>query len=109
VQEAAKNPALFAKANGGHPAIAATTHPATFTGPGVVGAKFVAHPQGGAKPVANASAQKAPVANASAPKPPVANASAPKAPVAANTAQPKTPKQQPKKPPHENKPEGEKT
>jgi hypothetical protein len=49
------------------------------------------------------------VANASAPKPPVANASAPKPPVAANTAQPKTPKQQPKKPPHENKPEGEKT
>jgi hypothetical protein len=112
VQEAAKNPALFAKANGGHPAIAATTHPATFTGPGVVGAKFAAHPQqGGAKPpVANASAPKPPVANASAPKPPVANASAAKPPVAANTAQPKTPKQQqPKKPPHETKPEGEKT
>ncbi len=111
VQEAAKNPALFAKTNGGHPAIAATTHPATFTGPGVVGARNAAHPQqGGAKtPVANASAPKAPPANASAPKAPPANASAPKPPVAANTAQPKTPKQQPKKPPHEPKPEGEKT
>jgi WXXGXW repeat (2 copies) len=46
VTEAAKNPALFAKANGGHPAIAATTHPATFTGPGVVGAKYAGHPAG---------------------------------------------------------------
>jgi hypothetical protein len=90
VQEAAKNPALFAKTNGGHPAIAATAHPATFTGPGVVGAKFVAHPQGGAKP-------------------PLTNAAAPKPPVAANSAQQKAPKQQPKKPPHENKAEGEKT
>jgi hypothetical protein len=39
VQEARGNPALFAKANGGHPAIAATPRPAAFTGPGVVGAR----------------------------------------------------------------------
>ena len=39
VQEAARNPALFAKANGGRPAIAATTRPASFSGEGVVGAR----------------------------------------------------------------------
>src|SRR5580700_7786729 len=38
VQEAAKNPALAAKANGGHPAIAATARPGAFSGPGVIGA-----------------------------------------------------------------------
>ena len=38
MQEAARNPALFARANGGHPAIAATVKPAAFTGPGVVSA-----------------------------------------------------------------------
>lgn len=36
VQEAGKNPALFAKANGGRPAIAATPRPAAFNAPGVV-------------------------------------------------------------------------
>jgi len=54
VQEAARNPALAARANGGHPAIAATARPAAFTGPGVVGAHgatmtpaaaVAAHPQ----------------------------------------------------------------
>jgi hypothetical protein len=39
VQEAGKNPALAAKVNGGHPAIAATAKPGAFTGPGVVGAR----------------------------------------------------------------------
>src|ERR1700728_2931322 len=38
VQEAAKNPALAAQANGGHPAIAATARPGAFSGPGVIGA-----------------------------------------------------------------------
>jgi hypothetical protein len=38
VQEAVKNPALFAKANGGRPAIAATPKPAAFNAPGVIGA-----------------------------------------------------------------------
>jgi len=39
VAEAVRNPQLAAKANGGHPAIAATARPASFNGPGVVGAK----------------------------------------------------------------------
>ena len=38
VQTAARNPALFAKANGGRPAIAATPRPGAFNAPGVVGA-----------------------------------------------------------------------
>jgi hypothetical protein len=39
MQQAARNPALFARANGGHPAIAATARPAAFNGPGVIGAR----------------------------------------------------------------------
>jgi hypothetical protein len=42
VQEAARNPALAAKTNGGHPAIAATPKPAAFNAPGVVGARGAA-------------------------------------------------------------------
>ncbi len=38
IQQAARNPALQAKANGGHPAIAATPRPGAFNAPGVVGA-----------------------------------------------------------------------
>ncbi len=38
VQEAARNPALAVRANGGHPAIAATPKPAAFNAPGVVSA-----------------------------------------------------------------------
>ena len=38
-QQAAQNPALFARANGGHPAIAATPRPAAFNAPGVVGSR----------------------------------------------------------------------
>jgi hypothetical protein len=38
VQQAAINPALRAKSNGGRPAIAATASPTAFSGPGVVGA-----------------------------------------------------------------------
>jgi hypothetical protein len=38
IEEAAKNPALAARANGGRPAIAATPRPAAFNAPGVVGA-----------------------------------------------------------------------
>jgi hypothetical protein len=38
-QQAAQNPALFARANGGHPSIAATPRPAAFNAPGVVGAR----------------------------------------------------------------------
>ncbi len=43
-QEAARNPALAARANGGHPAIAATPRPGTFSGPGVVGARNAGSP-----------------------------------------------------------------
>jgi hypothetical protein len=56
VQEAARNPALAAKANGGHPAIAATPRPGAFNAPGVVGAhgtspNAIAHAQAAAAPV----------------------------------------------------------
>jgi len=46
VQQANRNPALFAHANGGNPAIAATARPATFSGAGVVSAH-------GASPIVN--------------------------------------------------------
>ncbi len=46
LQAAVRNPGLAARANGGHPAIAATARPAAFHGPGVVGAHgAVAAPQ----------------------------------------------------------------
>jgi hypothetical protein len=44
VQEAARNPALAARANGGHPSIAATPRPTAFSGPGVVGARGAVTP-----------------------------------------------------------------
>jgi hypothetical protein len=40
--QAAHNPALFARANGGHPGIAATQRPAAFNAPGAVGARGAA-------------------------------------------------------------------
>jgi hypothetical protein len=49
VQEAARNPALAARANGGHPAIAATPRPAAFNAPGVVGARGAVTPPAGAR------------------------------------------------------------
>ena len=45
IQEAARNPALSARANGGHPTIAATPRPAVFNAPGVVGAHGAAAPR----------------------------------------------------------------
>ena len=50
IQEAARNPGLAARANGGHPAIAATPRPGAFNGPGVVGAHGAAARPGGAPP-----------------------------------------------------------
>jgi hypothetical protein len=50
IQEAGRNPALAARANGGHPAIAATPRPGAFNGPGVVGAHGAAARPGGAPP-----------------------------------------------------------
>jgi hypothetical protein len=72
VQEAARNPALAARANGGHPAIAATQRPGAFSGPGVVGARgATAHPAGapqaGARPNFNGQAGTRPNVNGAAP------------------------------------------
>src|SRR6266403_648540 len=47
IQEATRNPALAAQANGGHPAIAATPPPAVFSAPGVVAARGAAAPMTG--------------------------------------------------------------
>jgi hypothetical protein len=47
IEEAATNPALAARANGGRPAIAATPRPAAFNGPGVVGAHGAGMAQNG--------------------------------------------------------------
>ncbi|MBV8782804.1 MAG: YXWGXW repeat-containing protein [Gammaproteobacteria bacterium] len=77
VQQAAANPALAAKVNGGHPTIAATAHPATFTGPGVVAAKPPHPPQSPAPAEHPAPAPNAAVHPAVAPRgpqPPVAAA-----------------------------------
>jgi hypothetical protein len=52
IQQAARNPALAARANGGHPAIAATPRPGAFNAPGVVGARGASpnvQPQGSAQ------------------------------------------------------------
>jgi hypothetical protein len=56
VQEAARNPALAAKANGGHPAIAATPKPAAFNAPGVIGARGAPPRTATTQPVAGAGA-----------------------------------------------------
>jgi len=71
VQEAARTPALAAKANGGHPSIAATARPAAFSGPGVVGARGAAPPPArtpGAAPNAVTHAPAGPAAK-TPPKP----------------------------------------
>jgi WXXGXW repeat (2 copies) len=87
VQEAIKNPALAAKANGGHPSIAATSRPAVFTGSSVTRA------HGASAAPANAAA--APPTNA----PRAATIAAPSAPLAKTPplAAPKPPTTAPKK------------
>ena len=62
IQEAARNPVLAAKTNGGHPAIAATPKPAAFNAPGVVGARGA--PALGAAQLARASGATTPGAAA---------------------------------------------
>jgi hypothetical protein len=103
VTEAVRNPQLAAKANGGHPPIAATARPASFNGPGVVGAKgappraaFPAAP-GGRAPVNGAPHPQtnAPLATAHA------QANAPGAAAHPQTTAPKAP---PKGPPPKAKP-----
>ena len=81
VQEAVRNPALAARANGGHPAIAATPKPTAFNAPGVMGARGAAAPppraigsppsvpQGSAAPHAAIVAPKAPPPKPQPPKP----------------------------------------
>jgi hypothetical protein len=88
VQQAAANPALAAKANGGHPAIAATPRPAAFNAPGVVGAR------GAAMSPRVAAAQTNPGQTNAAAHP---QAVPPKAPPPAGKAPPK--QQQHPKPP----------
>jgi hypothetical protein len=126
VQEAAKNPALFARANQGKPPIAATPKPAVFNAPGVIAAHGATapppraavepHHEPGAPPVSGG--QRSPVTgqpNAGQPTaaraltpapspvahPPLANAKPPAPPpTAANPGKPKPP-------PKEKRPEGE--
>ena len=110
VTEAVRNPQLAAKANGGHPAIAATARPAAFSGPGVVSAK-------GAPPRAQTPAPAAhaptPASAAHEPantgyRPPANNAARAPAAAPAKPAQPAKPAPKAKpKPPSEHK-EGEK-
>jgi WXXGXW repeat (2 copies) len=77
VQQAAKNPALFARANGGHPAIAATPRPAAFNAPGVVGSRGASAPAAN-RPPQNQPGNPGPVANQAQIQnhPPVANQNA---------------------------------
>lgn len=119
LHEALRNPQLSAKANGGHPPIAATARPAAFSGPGVVSAhgapplkpvapthatppNVAAHeqtrPATPNQPVrAPAMAPRAPVNNAAHAPPPAARPAAPKPAVKAAP-----PKPAPKKPAERN-------
>jgi hypothetical protein len=118
VQAAAKNPALFAKANGGHPAIAATARPGAFTGPGVVGARGAAPRPAVNNDVMHANGQRPnapPAAKPASPPPAAAKPAQPAAkPAQASTAKPAAapkappkpaPKPAPPKPPKEDKPQ----
>ena len=99
VTEAVRNPQLAAKANGGHPPVAATARPASFNGPGVVSAK-------GAPPRVTPPAARTPPANGGAPpgaalKPQTSGAPHPQtnAPAAAVHPQTTAPKAPAKAPP----------
>jgi hypothetical protein len=76
VQEANRDPTLFAHANGGHPGIAATPRPAAFSGPGVISAH-------GASPLLNQ-----PAANQPGRGPVGAGAAPPRAPTGAGPLPP---------------------
>jgi hypothetical protein len=105
VQQAVSNPALSAKVNGGHPAIAATPRPGAFNAPGVVGARGAAplaphantgapaagHPPGNTNAPGNTNVHPQPAVNTAA-RPP---AKAPPAKAPPKPAHP--PKPQPEK------------
>ena len=106
VNEAAKNPALFAKVNGGRPAIAATPKPAAFNAPGVVGAHGATAPPPHAGPVrhdniytgnANTGTAATPAQQKALPRTPAANTAGQPQAVAPNAKAP--PKPNPKAPP----------
>jgi hypothetical protein len=105
VQEAVKNPALFAKANGGRPAIAATPKPAAFNAPGVVGAHGAAplasRAAGGAPP--NAATHMQPSGQPPAAHPQVAGGARPPAPPAGKAPPPKPQQKPQQRPKPENK------
>ncbi len=114
VQEAAKNPALFAKANGGRPPIAATPKPAAFHAPGVVGAHGAVTPA--AHPAVAAAHNNSTAAPATTGQThavhaaPAKTAAHPQAVTGKpNAAKPKTQKPNPKTPPEKKKhePEGD--
>jgi hypothetical protein len=78
IQEAVRNPALSARANGGHPSIAATPRPGAFSGPGIVGARGAAMPPRGAPGAGQPNGAHAPANGAG--HPPAPKAGAPKPP-----------------------------
>jgi hypothetical protein len=108
VQAASTNPALAAKVNGGHPAIAATSRPGAFSGPGVVGARgaapAAARPQGPNELSRPGSAPEAARPAAEPPRPaPEAEPARPAA-AAPVTTKPPAPKPQVAKPQAPKKP-----
>jgi hypothetical protein len=92
-QQAARNPALFARANGGHPAIAATPRAALFNAPGVVAARG-AVAQEAARPQQPNTAPRPPMPQAQAA---VTNPTPVQKPAAKHA--PRKPKPHPKKKP----------
>jgi WXXGXW repeat (2 copies) len=108
IQEAVRNPALAAKANGGHPAIAATPRPAAFNAPGVVGAHGASARPAQVAAVNQSNAGHVPPGAGHAPPgaghaPPAAAGQPQAHPQAATNAQATKPKPQPAKPPKEEK------
>jgi hypothetical protein len=110
VQEAVRNPALAARANGGHPSIAATPRPAAFNAPGVMGAHGAATPPrapGAAAAVRTGQPSGAPLPRNGAAQPQAANGRP--AGQTAGSPKPQPPKSQPAKPqPKKGPPEGKK-
>lgn len=115
VQEAARTPALAARANGGHPNIAATPRPAAFNAPGVVGAhgamaRAPGASPGGAQPNAYHAPQNAamqPQTSRPQAQPQAARPQVQPQPARAQAARPQPPKPQRANPPKNEKRESE--